>query len=244
MLDTTHFYTAPDSRMPSALKKKKMFQKVLLVQNSDSLNIGLTKTLSEVFSFQTDRAKYGDKALLMVKKALLDKEPYDLIITDLSFNSRGPNAQIPPGEALLREIHALQPDLKCIVYSIEDRPHKIRRHLASQEVDAYVLKGPESTFQMVEAIRAVNQGESYLSPELSEPMQLSASLDIDPYDLLLLKYLSEGYSQQEISKRLKKQKISPHSLSSVEKRTNRLKEALSARNIPNLIALAKDMGLI
>ena len=221
-----------------------MFRKVLVCEDIDSINIGLTKTLSDAFSFQIDQAKYGEKALLMVKKALADEQPYDLLITDLSFNNHLENTQIADGEALLREVHALQPDLKSIIYSIEDRPHKIRGYLESLSVNAYVLKGRESAFQMVEAIQTVHAGECYLSPELSELLQASSSLEIDAYDLLLLKSLSEGYSQQEISKRFKKQAISPHSLSSIEKRINRLKEALSARNIPNLIAVAKDMGLI
>ena len=93
-------------------------------------------------------------------------------------------------------------------------------------------------------IQAIQQDDRYLSPELSEMLLQTPGLDIDQYDLVLLKSLADGYSQQEISKRFKKQAISPHSLSSIEKRVNRLKESLSARNIPNLIALAKDMGLI
>ena len=236
-------YRGPALKLPD-LKQPTMFSKVLVCEDIDSINIGLTKTLSDAFSFQMDAAKYGDKALLMVKKALLDGEPYDLLITDLSFNNHVDNTQIPDGESLIEEVKALQPDLKSIIYSIEDRPHKIRRYLDSLKVDAYVLKGRESAFQMVEAIQALDEGECYLSPELSELLQVSSSLEIDEYDLLLMTSLSEGYSQQEISKQFKKQGISPHSLSSIEKRINRLKEALSARNIPNLIALAKDMGLI
>jgi DNA-binding NarL/FixJ family response regulator len=221
-----------------------MFRRVLLAEGMDGSNIGLAKTLSNAFSFKIDQTQYGDKALLMVKKALMDSEPYDLLITDLSFNNHVDKPQIPDGESLIGKAKSLQPDLKSIIYSIEDRPHKIRRYLDSLQVDAYVLKGRESAIQMVEAIQALDEGECYLSPELSELLQLSSSLEIDEYDLLLMTSLSEGYSQQEISKRFKKQGVSPHSLSSIEKRINRLKEALSARNIPNLIALAKDMGLI
>ena len=60
---------------------------------------------------------------------------------------------------------------------------------------------------------------------------------------MLLQELANGYSQQEISARLAKEGISPSSLSSIEKRINRLKDYFMARNIPHLIALAKDMGL-
>ena len=221
-----------------------MIRKVLICEDIDSVNIGLTQTLSDVFSFQVEQAQYCDKALLMVKNALLDEQPYDLIITDLSSNTNGHSSQTPNGEALLREARNLQPGVKSIVYSMEDRPFKIQQYLESLGVDAFILKGRESSLHLVEAIKAIQEDQRYLSPELSDILLKTSGLDIDEYDLLLLKSLSEGYSQQEISKRFKKQSISPHSLSSIEKRVNRLKEALSARNIPNLIALSKDMGII
>lgn len=223
---------------------KTMIRRVLICEDIDSVNIGLTKTLSDAFSFQVEQAQYCDKALLMVKNALMDEQPYDLIITDLSIKTRGYSTQTPNGEALLREVRTLQPGVKSIIYSMEDRPFKIQQYLESLNVDAYVLKGRESSLHLIEAIKALQEDDRYLSPELSESIQNTSGLDIEEYDLLLLKSLSEGYSQQEISKRFKKESISPHSLSSIEKRVNRLKEAFSARNIPNLIALAKDMGLI
>lgn len=219
-------------------------RRVLICEDIDSINIGLAKTLGDAFPVEIDHAQYCEKALLMVKKAQLEHKPYDLLITDLAINHRENGAPTPDAESLLREVHTLQPDLKTIVYSIEDRPHKIRRYLESLAVDAYVLKGRESAPQLVEAIQAIHEGETYLSPELSEQLQVSDSPEIEAYDLLLLTSLAEGFSQQEIAKRFKKQGITPHSLSSIEKRVNRLKDALSARNIPNMIALAKDMGLI
>ena len=225
-------------------KQNTMIRKVLICENIDSVNIGLKKTLSDDFSFQVEQAQYCDKALLMFKNALMDEQPFDLVITDLSLKTNGDSTRTINGEALLREVYALQPEVKSIIYSIEDRPFKIQQYLESLKVDAYVLKGRNSRQHLVEAIQAIQEDDQYLSPELSELLHQTSGLDIDQYDLLLLKSLSEGYSQQEISKQFKKQAITPHSLSSVEKRVNRLKESLSARNIPNLIALSKDMGLI
>mgnify|MGYP001068251018 FL=1 len=221
-----------------------MIRKVLICEKVDSVNIGLKKTLLDDFSFQVEQAQYCDKALLMVKNALMDAQPYDLIITDLALKTKQDPNQSLNGVALLREVYALQPGIKSIIYSMEDRPFKIRQCLESLKVDAYVLNGRNSRLHLVEAIQAIQEDDRYVSPELSEMLLQTPGLDIDAYDLVLLKSLADGYSQQEISKRFKKQAISPHSLSSIEKRVNRLKESLLARNIPHLIALAKDMGLI
>ena len=69
-------------------------------------------------------------------------------------------------------------------------------------------------------------------------------LEIDDFDIKLLNYLAEGYSQEEISKLFKSKNISPSSLSSIEKRVSRLKIHLGAKNTYQLIALSKDIGLI
>lgn len=224
-------------------KPKKMFRKVLVVEDIDSINIGLTSTLKASFDFSIDHSKYCDNAYLKLKKALQEEDPYDLLITDLSFKGQPGKASIASGDELLKQAKALQPTLFTIIYSVEDRPHKLREYLEELDVNGYVLKGRESSLQMIEAIKTIGHNGTYISPELSQALKQVPSLEIDQYDLMLLQELANGYSQQEISERLAKQGISPSSLSSIEKRINRLKDYFMARNIPHLIALAKDMGL-
>jgi DNA-binding NarL/FixJ family response regulator len=224
-------------------KPLKMFHKVLVVEDIDSINIGLTSTLSASFDFAIDHSKYCDNAFLKLKKALADRAPYDLLITDLSFKGAPGKATISSGDELLRQARALQPTLFTIIYSVEDRPHKLREYLEELDVNGYVLKGRDSSLQMIEAIKTIGQNGTYLSPELSLALKQVPSLEIDDYDLMLLRELGNGFSQHEISARLAKEGITPSSLSSIEKRINRLKDYFMARNIPHLIAQAKDMGL-
>lgn len=221
-----------------------MFKKVLVVEDIDSINIGLTKTLGEAFDFAIDHAKYCDKASLKVTKALLDKEPIDLLITDLSFKSNGRDGKIKNGEHLIREVRAKQPSLKTIIYSIEDRPFKLKEFITDLKVNGYVLKGRNSSREMVEAIKEVAAGTLYVSADIMQSIHTSPTLEIDAFDLKLLKELAEGYSQQEISKNFQSNGITPASLSSIEKRINRLKDYFMARNTTHLVALAKDMGLM
>lgn len=221
-----------------------MFKKVLVVEDIDSINIGLTKTLGEAFDFDIDHAKFCDKASLKITKALLDKEPYDLLITDLSFKSNGQEGKIQNGEDLIREVRAKQPKLKTIIYSIEDRPFKLKEFITDLKVDGYVLKGRNSSREMVEAIKEVAAGTLYVSQDIMQSIHTSPTLEIDDFDLELLKELADGFSQQEISKHFQTRGITPASLSSIEKRINRLKDYFMARNTTHLVALAKDMGLM
>ena len=64
------------------------------------------------------------------------------------------------------------------------------------------------------------------------------------FDLLLVEKLSLGLSQDEISSDFKLHKIVPSSLSSIEKRLNKLKLQFKANNAIHLVAKVKDLGLI
>jgi transcriptional regulator len=56
--------------------------------------------------------------------------------------------------------------------------------------------------------------------------------------------LEQGHHQSEISKIFKKQSTSPSSTSTIEKRINNLKTYFKAKNTINLVAKAKDLGII
>jgi hypothetical protein len=83
-----------------------------------------------------------------------------------------------------------------------------------------------------------------LSPEVSNALSSTNELEVDDYDISLLNNLSKGLSQEEISALYKKQHISPSSLSSIEKRLNKLRIQFNANNAIQLIAIVKDLGLI
>ena len=56
--------------------------------------------------------------------------------------------------------------------------------------------------------------------------------------------MSDGCSNKEISDEFKKNAISPSSISSIEKRLNRLRILFKANNAVHLVAVVKDLGLI
>lgn len=54
---------------------------------------------------------------------------------------------------------------------------------------------------------------------------------------LIIKYLQEGLSQPEIAEKLKENKITPNSLSSVEKRLKQIKEFYQAKSMFHLACI-------
>ena len=88
------------------------------------------------------------------------------------------------------------------------------------------------------------QQKCYLLPQVELALSPKTDLEIYDYDIQLLSLLSKGLSQEEISHSLKAREISPNSLSTIEKRLNKLRIQFKANNAIHLVATAKDLGLI
>ncbi|QLE01306.1 response regulator transcription factor [Galbibacter sp. BG1] len=221
-----------------------MFKKVLIAEDIDSINAGLIANLKQSFDFEIDHAKYCDDALLKFKKAVLDRNPYDLLITDLSFKQDHRECAMYSGDALAKAVLTEDPSIKVIVYSIEDRPQKIKSLFQEAGISAYICKGRESAKEFKTAIETIYTSQQYLSPEIAYAMNGEPVLEIEEFDILLLKELANGNSQDEISALFKEKNIKPSSLSSIEKRLNKLKISFKAKNATHLVSIVKDLGLI
>lgn len=60
---------------------------------------------------------------------------------------------------------------------------------------------------------------------------------MDNIEKLIIRYLQEGLTQSEISDELKKTGIQPNSLSSIEKRLNKIKEFYEAKMLFHLACI-------
>ncbi|WP_160129711.1 DNA-binding response regulator [Kordia antarctica] len=221
-----------------------MFTKVLIAEDMDDINTGVLTALSELEIPTIDRAQYCDDADLKAKRARKDEEPYELLITDLSFVKDYRKQKLASGEELLIKLKKEQPDLKVIVYSVEDKLQCVRRLFNEYDIDAYVCKGRKSLKELIKAIKTVSNGKKHLSTKVKNALSAKKDMEIDDYDISLLKLLSRGMNQDEIAADLKGRSISPNSLSSIEKRLSKLKIYFKANNAIHLIANAKDLGLI
>ena len=97
---------------------------------------------------------------------------------------------------------------------------------------------------LITALQHISKGEIFLSSQIDAALDKRKSMDIDDYDINLLKLVSQGHSNREISDYLSGENITPSSVSSIEKRLNKLRIQFKAKNATHLVAVAKDMGLI
>lgn len=222
-----------------------MFKKVLVAEDFDSISISVGKALKELSVSEIHHAKYCDDAFLKIKRALLDDIPYDLLVSDLSFKSDHRENKLNSGDELIAAVKKIQPKIKTIVFSIEDKSFRVKSLFTTLGINAFVSKGRNSIPELKKAIQGVfNDETSVLSSEISQAFRSKSLIEIETYDIEILKLLSKGYILDEISTEFKTLGIIPNGNSSLEKRINRLKIYLKAGNNVHLIAISKDLGLI
>ncbi|MTG96801.1 MULTISPECIES: response regulator [Myroides] len=222
-----------------------MFKKILVVEDYDSINVGIVTALSEKYSAEIYNTKYCDDAWLKIQNAHLNSSPFDLIITDLSFEQDYREQKLEGGIDLIEVIKANYPDTKIIVYSIENRYIEINTLIEKLKIDAYISKGRNSINELHHAIEHIQSTPNcYLSPDIEDITTTSTALILSDEDLEIISLLSKGYTQQEISAVFKSKSKTISSTSSIEKRIGKLKLSFEAKNTIHLVSIAKDLGLI
>lgn len=222
-----------------------MFKKVLIAEDMDFINSGIKTQLANLSIPEVDYVQYCDEALLKLKRAEMDGAPFDLLISDLSFDDDAREQTITSGDDLIKEVRALFSNLKIIVFSVEDKAYRIQNLYKEQKINGYVWKGRDGLRELKQAIQKIENSDIfYISPKISGAISNHNTVEISDYDIFLIESLSKGFLQGEISEMLKKKKWTPSSVSAVEKRLKFLKEHLNVQTPAHLVAVSKDLGLI
>ncbi|WP_378178243.1 response regulator [Aquimarina sp. SS2-1] len=221
-----------------------MFTKVLVAEDYEIANQGIVKVLNDEVDIRNiHEAKYCDDAYLKFRKAHQDGELFELLITDLSFKEDHKVQIRTSGIELIQDIRKIQPDIKVIVYSQESRPDKINMLFQKLNINGYVCKGQHAVKELVNCVQGVYKGETVLPAEVTDATKDNI-INLDDFDMMLLEELAQGFTKKEIVQKLKKQKISPNSESTIDKRVSKLFDDFKAKNTTHLVAIVKDLGLL
>ena len=179
-----------------------------------------------------DEADDGDSSFEKIKE-----NNYDLLILDVNM----PNTD---SFALVSKILALKPEIKILMFSMNDEEVYAKRYL-KMGVMGY-LKKDEPEAEIKKAITTVLNNKKYISPGLSQILieDLHSNNPENPFDRLsprefeIVRHLIRGESVAEIC-----QKLTLHS-STVGTHKARIFEKLKCSNIIDLNALAKVHNII
>ena len=222
-----------------------MQKKTLVAEDFDSINLGIQQALKDLDITDFQHSKYCDEAFLKIRAAIKEGVAYDILISDLSFKADHRDSKITTGDELIKLVRELQPNIKIIAYSVEDKKYRIKALFDNSKIDGYVLKGRNSIEELKKAINMLTTSDQkYISPEIASVLQEKSNYEIDDLDISILKHLSVGTPQDEITGIFKELDIKPNSKSTIEKRIAKLKDFFKANNTIHLVSISKDMGII
>jgi DNA-binding NarL/FixJ family response regulator len=132
-----------------------MFQKVLIAEDMDFINSGIKSELTKLCIQQIDYVQYCDEAFLKLKRASLDNDPYDLLISDLSFDEDATVQELKTGDQLVEKVRKEFPSLKIVVFSVEDKTFRVQTLFNDFKINAFVWKSRDGLKELKKAIQLI-----------------------------------------------------------------------------------------
>lgn len=221
-----------------------MFKKILIAEDYESANLSVQRVLEELKIENVDHVYYCDDAFAKIKKSLREENPYDLLITDLSFEEDHYLQNIKGGKELVKAAKTEHPKLKVIVFSSENKSGIINSLFSDFQIDGYVRKARHDSKDLAQAIKTVYKNEKHLTLDVKKSIKKMNTYEISNYDVQIISQIANGIFLKDIPAVLKSKNISPNSLSFIEKRINLLKVSLDVKSNEHLVAFCKDLGII
>jgi two-component system capsular synthesis response regulator RcsB len=221
-----------------------MFKKVLIAEDHESASISIQKTITDLGIVDYTYTYYCDDALMHIKKNLVAEIQFDLLITDLSFESDHREQTLKDGLELISEARLLRPELKVLVFSAEHKIGLIDSLFRDLSINGYVRKARHDARELKLAMEALIAHKTFLSHDLRLKLRQKNAHEFSDFDIKIISLLSKGMLQKDIPNYLLLHQIKPSGLSSIEKRLNLMKDSLDFTKNEQLVAYCKDFGLI
>lgn len=221
-----------------------MIDKVIIAEDHESANLSIEKTIAEFKVKDSEYVYYCDEAFNRIQLAIQKGKPYDLLITDLSFDADGNVQRIADGYELIRAVRNIQPEIMILVFTGEDRPANINKLYTEHKIDAYVRKARHDIKELKRAFEALARREIYYSHAVLQILRQENSFALEAFDVTIIRLLAIGFRQKQIEAYLKENKIEPNSLSKVEKRLKVLRDELGFKKNEQLVLYCKEKGLL
>lgn len=221
-----------------------MITRVLIAEDHESANISVQRTLEDLNIVDFKHVHYCDEALGMITQLAGTDKSFDLLITDLYFEPDSRKQSIAGGAELIKAARQIQPDLKILVFSGEDRSAIIDMLYSELDIDGYVRKARNDAKELKLAITEIGQRRRFQPRHIRDLIIDKNGYEFSEYEITIISLLANGMLQKEIPSRLLELKIKPAGLSSLEKRLNHMKETLNLTTNEQLVAFCKDRGII
>ena len=135
-----------------------MFTRVLIAEGFESSNLSVQRALEDLKIPNPKYVSYCDDAISRIKMGIQENDPFELLITDLSFEEDHRQQIIKNGQELISAAKTIQPDLKVIVFSVNKKQSITDNLFEKQQINGYVRKAREDVKDLKKAINKVKNG--------------------------------------------------------------------------------------
>lgn len=207
--------------------------KVLLVDDHDLVRLGIKRLLQDAAGIKViGETDNGEEAIRLAKELIPD-----VVLMDIQMPGIG-------GLEATRKMMRHNPDVKILALTVhQDEPFPSRFLQAGAA--GYITKGSNAE-EMIRAIRTVQSGQRYISPEIAQQIALKrfSKTEENPIDSLserelqIMLMITNGQKVPEIAEKLH---LSPKTVNSYR---YRIFEKLGVNSNVELTLLAIRLGLI
>jgi two-component system response regulator NreC len=158
----------------------------------------------------------------------------DVIVTDIDLTDAR-------GEEVIAGLRAIAPASSILVFTPIDDHAKVRSVLAAG-ANGYVLETAD-VIDLVEGIRAIANGETYLQPSLGAQLARArpprtSEFGLSPHETQVLSLIALGHTNAEVAR------ICGVSLRTIEARRANVLRRLGRRTRAELVEFAREAGLV
>lgn len=221
-----------------------MIDRVLIAEDHESANISIQAILQEAGIRDIEYVYYCDDALSKIRTCKKLGRPFDLLITDLYFDEDHRPQQLSDGLELIAAVRKLQPELKVLVFSAENKATILDTIYNKLEVDGYVRKARNDSKELRLAIDTIARNQRYLPRHIQQLIRQKNSYDFTDEDIAIISLLANGVPQKDIPTHLPQLNVKDLKLSSVEKKLKNMRTVLEFTKNEQLVAFCKDIGVI
>ncbi len=221
-----------------------MIDRVLIAEDHESISISIQKTLEDLGIKHMDYVSYCDDALSKIVTSNKLAKPYDLLIIDLYFDEDDRPQQITSGIELLKAARNIQPGLKILVFSAENKATVIESLFKQHDIDGYVRKARNDSKELKLAMEQLSENKKYFPRHITQLINKKNAYEFSEIDIAIISLLANGVSQKNIPEHLEEKNLRPSGLSSIEKRLKQIRTELDFTKNEQLVAFCKDMGII
>ena len=211
----------------------------------DDHQLVILYSLTKIGNFDVITTNTCDDALELILKHQ-NNHPFQIVLTDLSFDNGTKATKLNGGEALIKAIKNQNIAIKIGVITGHVETNRIYNVIQNLNPDAYLIKSKCGVTELGFAFEKMRANDFYYSHEVHQKIMSRNILQIqmDEVAIQVLKELPNHTKISNLEGVILKNDGSVIKLRSIETKLSNLRADLNANNNTDLILKAKELGII